>query len=114
MITGRVILSLYFFIPGILKYSSWDAHIQLMATHHIPVAGINLFFNRYTVTTCIILGVLVLLINFNLHDFWNDYDGINSAHEAQNFVKNLGILAGLSLLASMSRNSAGTEEFLEK
>tara|TARA_E500000178_G_scaffold62769_2_gene59677 strand:- start:7291 stop:7575 length:285 start_codon:yes stop_codon:yes gene_type:complete len=78
------------------------------------LAGIALFFGRYTVTACIFLGILVVLINFNLHDFWNDYEGINSTHEAQNFIKNLGILAGLSLLASISINNTGSKEFPEK
>ncbi|MAJ80844.1 MAG: hypothetical protein CMK30_05890 [Porticoccaceae bacterium] len=127
-ITGRVIISLYFFIPGILKFFFWSSHVQLMETHNMPMvpqllalagttqmlAGIALFFGRYTVTACIFLGILVVLINFNLHDFWNDYEGINSTHEAQNFIKNLGILAGLSLLASISINNTGSKEFPEK
>tara|TARA_B100001093_G_scaffold101635_1_gene93845 strand:+ start:852 stop:1151 length:300 start_codon:yes stop_codon:yes gene_type:complete len=99
-----------------------------METHNMPMvpqllalagitqilAGIALFFGRYTVTACIVLGTLVVLINFNLHDFWNDYDGIDSTHEAQNFVKNLGILASLALLASISLNNTDSKEFPKK
>jgi putative oxidoreductase len=36
-----------------------------------------------------------------LHDFWNTYEGVNSTHEMQNFFKNLGIFAGLLLLAAI-------------
>jgi putative oxidoreductase len=45
---------------------------------------------------------MVLLINLNLHDFWNVYEGVDAKHEVQNFVKNMGIFAGLLLLSAIS------------
>jgi putative oxidoreductase len=39
-----------------------------------------------------------------LHDFWN-FDGMEGAHELQNFVKNLAVLAGLLVLASTAPKS---------
>ena len=45
---------------------------------------------------------MTLLINFNLHDFWNTYEGVNADRELQNFYKNLGIFAGLLLLAAVN------------
>ena len=49
---------------------------------------------------------MIMLINFNLHDFWNTYQGVDEKHELQNFVKNLGILAGLLLLAAHAMTPA--------
>jgi putative oxidoreductase len=46
-------------------------------------------------------AVMTILINLNLHDFWNSYEGVDSSHELQNFFKNLGIFAGLILLAAI-------------
>ncbi len=46
----------------------------------------------------IAVGFFKLLVNFNLHDFWN-FSGIEGVHQTQNFVKNLGILAGYLMLA---------------
>jgi putative oxidoreductase len=43
---------------------------------------------------------MTLVINVNLHDFWNIYEGVDVKHETQNFVKNLAIFAGLLLLAA--------------
>jgi len=40
-----------------------------------------------------------LIINLGMHDFWNVYEGVSQAHETQNFVKNLAILAGLLVLS---------------
>jgi len=65
------------------------------------VAGsISLLFNKHVVICALGFAIMTILINLNLHDFWNVYEGVNSEHEAQNFFKNLGIFAGLLLLAS--------------
>lgn len=112
---GRVLLALYFLIPGIMKFVSWDTHVALMARHEmvmIPLllaaagiveilAAIALIMNRYTAIVSLLLAALVVIININLHDFWN-LSGIEGRHEMQNFIKNLGILAGLLVLAGHS------------
>ncbi|AQS38995.1 putative membrane protein [Shewanella psychrophila] len=113
--SGRVLLALYFLLPGIMKFVSWDMHVALMAEHNmvsIPLllaaagafeilAALALMANRYTQAVSLMLAALVVIINFSLHDFWN-YTGIEGAHEMQNFIKNLGILAGLLVLAGYS------------
>lgn len=122
--TGRTLLALYFLLPGILKFVSWDMHIMLMETHDmlmVPVllaltgiiqigASICLIVNKQVVISALGLAVVVLLINVNLHDFWNVYEGVDAKHETQNFVKNMGIFAGLLLLAAMNMGKASTAE----
>jgi len=115
---GRILLALYFLIPGIMKFVSWDMHIGLMEKHNMPfvpvllavagvfqiVAALLLIANRYTAIVALLLAGLVLVINVNLHDFWN-LAGLEGAHEMQNFIKNLGILAGLLVLSGHSWSS---------
>ncbi len=122
--TGRTLLALYFLLPGILKFVSWDMHIMLMETHDmlmVPVllaltgiiqigASICMIVNKQVVISALGLAVVVLLINVNLHDFWNVYEGVDAKHETQNFVKNMGIFAGLLLLAAMNMGKASTAE----
>jgi putative oxidoreductase len=112
---GRVLLALYFLLPGIMKFVAWDNHIALMEKHQmlfIPVllaiaggcqivAAVLLMLNRYTAIVALFLACMVIIINVNLHDFWH-YSGMEGAHEMQNFIKNLGILAGLLVLAGHS------------
>jgi putative oxidoreductase len=119
---GRVLLALYFLIPGIMKFVSWDMHIQLMEKHNMPfvpvllalvgifqiVAALMLIANRFTGIVALLLAGLVLIINISLHDFWN-FSGLDGAHEMQNFIKNLGIFAGLLVLSGHS-----LPEFLQK
>lgn len=119
---GRVLLALYFLLPGVMKFINWDMHVALMQKHNmvmIPVllaaagvfqitAALALILNRYTGLVSLLLAGLVIVINFSLHDFWN-FSGVEGAHEMQNFVKNLGILAGLLVLAGVSNQTADSQ-----
>jgi len=113
---GRSFLGLYFLIPGIGKFLAWDSSLALMETHNmkmVPVllaisgmvqvfGGISLLLNKHVVICSVGFAFMIILININLHDFWNVYDGVSADHEAQNFFKNLGIFAGLLLLAALN------------
>ena len=112
--TGRILLALYFLIPGIGKFISWDRSVALMEAHNMQMialllataaiaqvaVSISLLLNKYVVICALGFALMTVLINLNLHDFWNTYEGVNSARETQNFYKNLGIFAGLLLLAA--------------
>lgn len=114
--TGRCLLALYFFLPGVMKFMDWDRHVALMESHGmtmVPIllalagvlqiaASLCIFANRQVVVCALGLAAMVVLINVNLHDFWNLYEGIDAEHEMQNFVKNLAIFAGLLLLAAIN------------
>jgi putative oxidoreductase len=120
MHTGRVMLALYFLAPGIGKFTAWDANVALMEAHNmvmIPlllaiaavaqVAGsISMLLNKYVAVCALGFAAMTILININLHDFWNVYEGVDVKHEYQNFFKNLGIFAGLLLLAALSLDQA--------
>ena len=117
---GRSLLGLYFLLPGIMKFVAWDSHVELMETHEMAMipallalsgiiqiaAGVCLLINKQVAICALALAGMVLIINVNLHDFWNVYEGVNAERETQNFVKNLGIFAGLLLLAAMTLPSA--------
>ena len=112
---GRIFLALYFLLPGVGKFIAWDDQVNLMETHNIfmapillaivgvlqVVGGISLLINKQVVIFALGFALMTILINLNLHDFWNAYEGVDSAHEMQNFFKNLGIFAGLLLLAAI-------------
>ncbi len=117
---GRIFLALYFLIPGIGKFTSWGTSVALMEAHNmkmIPillatagiaqvVGSISLLLNKHVVICALGFAVMTILINFNLHDFWNTYEGVNPERELQNFYKNLGIFAGLLLLAAVNLEEA--------
>lgn len=112
---GRIFLALYFLLPGIGKFIAWDDQVALMEAHNmkmIPlllafagviqiVGGISLLLKKYVVVCALSFAAMTIVINVNLHDFWNIYEGVNAERETQNFFKNLGIFAGLLLLAAI-------------
>jgi putative oxidoreductase len=116
---GRVLLGLYFLVPGLSKIADWNMHVELMLRHSVPFtepllvvatmanlgAGILLLINREVRFVALGGAVYIILVNALLHDFWN-FSGMEGAHEMQNFVKNLAILAGMLVLASTAPKSA--------
>lgn len=122
--SGRTLLALYFIFPGVMKFIDWESSVALMELHNmviIPVllasagviqiaAGLSLLMNKQVVVSALALAGMVLVINFNLHDFWNTYEGVNTRHEMQNFVKNLGIFAGLLLIAAINMTQSSKEK----
>ena len=114
--SGRILLALYFLIPGAGKFLSWDRNAALMEAHNmqmIPLllaiaavaqifGSVSLLLNKHVVICSLGFAVMTILINLNLHDFWNTYEGVNPEREFQNFFKNIGIFAGLLLLAAIN------------
>ncbi len=111
---GRILLGLYFLLPGISKIPTYAITIEYMTLHNIPfvnillpitillqlVLGTTLILGYFIKESALILATITIFINVGVHDFWNDYPGTDSRHEMQNFIKNLGIFAGLLVLGA--------------
>ena len=113
-VTGRILLGLYFLIPGVSKVSGFEATATYMSDHGmilIPFFLVSTIILQIGGGVALILGfriseislmfaVLTLIISLVMHDFWNLEAGIQQAHETQNFVKNMAIMAGLLALSA--------------
>ena len=114
---GRVLLGLYFLLPGISKIPTYAGTTEYMLLHNIPLAsillpvtivlqvglGAILIIGYRIKESALILAALTILINIGMHDFWNEYPNTDAGHETQNFVKNLAIFAGLLVLSATDR-----------
>jgi len=112
---GRGLLGLYFLIPGLSKIANAADTIAYMKGHEIAfaeplmwvsalvniVGGLLLISGRHVKLVAYGFVIYIVLVNVLLHDFWT-MDGDGVAHETQNFIKNLGILAGLLVLAGQA------------
>ena len=94
-----------------------EAHNMKMIPVLLAIAGtaqiigsISLLLNKHVVICALGFAFMTILINFNLHDFWNTYEGVNPDRELQNFYKNLGIFAGLLLLAAANMDKSSESE----
>ena len=84
-----------------------------MAAHGVPLipvalvitiilqigGGASLLLGYRTQLCAGVLAALTLVISIFMHDFWNMAEGMQQAHEMQNFIKNLAIMAGLMYVA---------------
>ena len=113
---GRVLLGLYFLLPGLMKAAAPAQTIAYMESHNIAFAaplmwlatavnilgGFALIGGRHVRLVAYGFVIYILLVNFMLHDFWTMGEDVID-HERQNFFKNLGILAGLLVLAGTAK-----------
>ena len=110
---GRALLGTYFLLPGVMKVFEYNDTLQLMLKQGVPLAelllpitialqvglGLLLIFGKVVRISALMLFGLTILINLYIHDFWTLKGDPSYGHELQNFVKNLGIAAGLLVLA---------------
>ena len=110
---GRILLALYFIYPGIMKVTNFSGTADYMAAHgmvFVPVflvltiiiqigGGLCLALGYRVQAVSFVLAGLVLIISLVMHNFWTMDDGLQRAHETQNFIKNMAIMAGLLVLA---------------
>ena len=118
-LTGRVIIGLYFLVPGISKVLSFPEYIQIVTINEVPfpafslilvilcqlIFGSSIILGLFLKLGSLILAINIILFNFYIHDFWNINDVINQKHEMQNFIKNIAILAGLLILYKTDESS---------
>jgi putative oxidoreductase len=112
LLAGRFLLGLYFIIPGIRKITSFDGMTAYMQAHDVPMisillpltiiiqlsAGAAIIVGYKGKIAAVLLAGLTLLISIYMHNFWAMEE--NVAHEMQNFIKNMAIMAGLLFVAA--------------
>lgn len=112
LVLGRWFLGLYFVVPGLSKMANPAQTIAYIESHEIAyaaffmwlsaivnlVGGFLIISSRYVRMVAYGFILYVLLVNFMLHDFWTMGEDMVD-RETQNFFKNLGIMAGLMVLA---------------
>ena len=115
-LTGRGLLGLYFIIPGISKITGFAGMSEYMAAHGVPFipvllvltiilqigCGASLVAGWRTQLMAFLLAGLTLVISLFMHDFWAMEEGLQRAHEMQNFIKNMAIMAGLLYVAGVT------------
>ena len=113
---GRFLLGLYFLLPGLAKVFLFQENLAVVLEREVPLPflslslvavaqiffGTALMFGKFVQLGSLVLAIVTILINLYIHDFWNMADNPDQAHETQNFVKNLGIIAGLLILSKKS------------
>lgn len=116
LLAGRFLLGVYFILPGISKITGFDTTLAYMVDHNVPTptmlllvtiviqigAGTALIVGFKAKYMAFLLAGLTLVISVYMHNFWDIVDDdVSAAHETQNFFKNMGIMAGLLIMAAL-------------
>jgi putative oxidoreductase len=115
LLTGRILIGLYFIIPAIGKIADFEGTSEYMGAHDVPMipvllvitiviqisAGLALIVGFKAKLAAFLLAGLTLVISLYMHNFWAYEAGLEKAHEVQNFFKNMGIMAGLLIVAGI-------------
>ncbi|EED30470.1 DoxX [gamma proteobacterium NOR5-3] len=116
LLAGRGLLGLYFILPGITKITGFSGMVEYMNAHGVPFVqplliltiilqlfcGASLVAGWRTQIMAFVLAGLTLVISIYMHDFWSMEEGLQRAHEMQNFIKNMAIMAGLLYVAGVT------------
>jgi putative oxidoreductase len=116
LLIGRGLLGLYFILPGISKITGFAGMSEYMAAHGVPFVPVLLVLTIILQLGCgaalvagwrtqlmaFVLAGLTLVISVFMHDFWGMEEGMERAHEMQNFIKNMAIMAGLLYVAGVT------------
>jgi putative oxidoreductase len=128
LLTGRVLLGLYFILPGVGKIADFAGTSAYMEQHHVPMipvllvltiviqlaAGSALIVGFKGNWSAFLLAGLTLVISIFMHNFWDLAEGMERAHETQNFFKNMGIMAGLLMVAALGTGRFSLDQRLSK
>jgi putative oxidoreductase len=112
-IVGRVLLGLFFLLPGIMKAMDPSVGLDLMVARDVPfhvplfwasvvieiVFGAMLVFGFQAVLAALVLAALTMAINIGVHNFWAVPEDLVRA-ELQLFIKNTAVLGGLLVAAA--------------
>ena len=115
LLAGRILMGIYFIIPAVTKITGFEGTSAYMAAHNVPMIPVLLvltIFIQLTASVGLIVGYqgkisafllagLTIVISLSMHNFWDYPEGMERAHELQNFFKNTGITAGLLVMAAL-------------
>jgi putative oxidoreductase len=102
-------------MPGLMKITGYSGTVAYMTAHNVPfvsillpitiaiqiLAGIALIIGYQGKWVAFILAGLTLVISIYMHNFWAYEQGMERAHEMQNFIKNMAIMAGLLMVSGL-------------
>ena len=112
---GRILIGVYFLGLGALaKIFNYNFVYKYMLEHEVPfthialvltiiiqfICSVGIIIGWHSKVSAFVLALLTIIINYYMHDFWDMSSGIQQEHELQNFVKNMGIIAGLLILSA--------------
>jgi putative oxidoreductase len=114
LVVGRVIFSIFFLLSGIAKITRNKMMVEYAASKKLPLPGIGVAFAAvielagglsiltgfYSNIAAFILVIYLIPTSIIFHNFWVAV-GPEKQNQTVHFMKNLAIIGGLIILASI-------------
>jgi putative oxidoreductase len=127
LLAGRTLMGLYFILPGIQKITGYEKMTAYMEAHAVPMiavllpltivlqigAGAAIIAGYKGKIAAFILAGLTFVISIYMHNFWDMAEGVEKAHELQNFFKNMGIMSGLLMVVALGTGKFSLDNRLQ-
>jgi putative oxidoreductase len=128
LLVGRLLMGLYFILPGIGKVADFAGTSAYMASHDVPMipfllvltiiiqlaAGTAIVVGFRGKWAALLLALLTIAISVYMHNFWAVTIEADKAHETQNFFKNMGIVAGLLMVSALGTGNFSLDNKLAR
>lgn len=112
---GRILLSAIFIISGLSKIIDWNSTAAFMASKGMPavplllagaiavelLGGLSLLLGYRTRWGALALFLFLIPTTLIFHNFWA-MEGMERMNQMQHFLKNLTIMGGLLVVASLA------------
>jgi putative oxidoreductase len=126
-LVGRILLSIIFIVSATAKIMEWNGTMHMMTAKGIPlpalaltaatviemIGGLAILLGVFSRVSALVVLLYLIPVTLIMHDFWS----VGPAQmniQLVNFLKNLAIMGGLSLLSGYGpgRFCLGTEKYL--
>jgi putative oxidoreductase len=113
-LVGRLLLALIFVRSGLMKIPDWSATAGYMAAKGIPIVpvflaatiavevlgGLSVALGLWARVSAAVLALYLIPVTLIFHKFWGLH-GMEQQMQITNFLKNLAIMGGLTLVAAL-------------
>ena len=127
VLVGRVLLSSIFILSGIQKVLGWSGTLDYVASQGLQpawlfaggaaaveiIAGLSVLTGTFARFGALALFLFLIPTTLLFHDFWT-FGGQERQMQMANFLKNLAIMGGLSLVIGFGAGNVSVDQRLSR
>lgn len=123
---GRILLALIFLASGVSKVMDWQQPAQMMADKGLPAVNVllsvavaleligaaSIILGIYARVGALALLAFLVPVSVIMHDFWTIEEGSQRMGEMINFMKNVSIMGGVTMVLAQGAGPCSIDHLL--
>jgi uncharacterized membrane protein YphA (DoxX/SURF4 family) len=124
---GRLLLSSIFIASALNKITDWQHPSQMMAERGLPavgallsvavalelIGGVSVLLGLYARLGALLLLLFLVPVSLVMHDFWTIGEGPERMAQMINFMKNVSIAGGVTMVLALGAGPCSIDRLLE-